>query len=167
MHIQSCTMVGWNQLTKPLKGLKFVMFTFSLALLINCSGNFERISDDRFIGTWELKGRSMFAGMVVEIKRDDNEKLVGKIKKLNDNKYIQMFAEVNDIWISDISRNSNFQFRITEKKIGRELFSLYGLSSSAEFKAEFIDENTIGISGNADPTQSSVRYERVKATQAK
>ena len=146
--------------------MKHTILILALALFTSCSNKFERVSENRFIGTWELKGRAMFNGIIIEINHNEKEQLVGRIKELNDNKYVQMFADVDDIWISDISRNSNFQFKITEKKIGRELFSLYGLSSSTEFKAEFIDENTIGISSNADPSQSTVTYERVKETQA-
>ncbi|PCJ85467.1 MAG: hypothetical protein COA57_07580 [Flavobacteriales bacterium] len=146
--------------------MKYKTLILTLAIFTGCSDKFERVPEDRFIGTWELIGRSMFDGIKVEINQNEKGKLVGRIKDLNDNKFVKMFAEVGDVWISDVSRSSNFQFRITEKKIGRELFSLYGLSSSAEFKAEFIDENTIGISGNADPSKSSVTYKRTEETQA-
>ena len=58
-----------------------------------------------------------------------------------------MFVDSNAIWISGIKRTSNYQFKLTEKKIAKDLFSLYGLGTSNEFKAEFIDENTIGEIG--------------------
>lgn len=135
---------------------------FSLIVLTGCSEKYDRVPEDQFIGTWELKGRKMFDGIQVVITKENN-KLTGKISKLNDNKYVQLFAEVDDTWVSDISRSSNYQFRLTEKKIGRELFSLYGLSSSSEYKVEFIDKNTIGLSsGSSDPTESTVVYKRVE-----
>ena len=142
-----------------LKNKLLIIVLFQLA---SCSSKLEKIPVDRFIGTWELKGRAMFSGIVIEINRDGNGQFIGRIKKLNDNKYVQMFAEEGDTWISEISRSSNFQFKITEKKIGRELFGLYGLSSSSVYKAEFIDNNTIGISNKSDPSQSAVTYERIK-----
>lgn len=135
----------------------------AIFLMSACSGNFDKVPEDQFVGIWELQGRGMFKDMQVEIARDEKGALKGKLMKLNDNKYIQMFAETGDLWISEIKRSSKYQFRITEKKIARELFGLYGLSSSVEFKAEFIDKNTIGLStGSADPARSAVVYKRVK-----
>ncbi|TRX59038.1 hypothetical protein FNH22_10945 [Fulvivirga sp. M361] len=146
--------------------IKPILVSFILTALIGCSDKYSRVDDEKFVGTWRLEGRSMFDGITIEIARNDNGELIGRIQKLNDNKYIQMFANIGDTWVSDISRNSNFQFRMTEKKIARELFGLYGLSSSTEFKVEFINENTIGLSTGGDPTESSVRYVRKDETQA-
>ncbi len=141
----------------------YLLFLFTMVVLTGCSDKYEHVADENFIGEWQLQGRSMFEGMIIEIARNEDGKLQGKIKKLNDNKYVQFFAEAGDIWISKIDRNSNYQFNITEKKIGRELFSLYGLGSSSGFRAQFIDDNTIGISsGRADPLLSNIRYVRVK-----
>ena len=141
---------------------KIIYISLFALLTLGCSDKFERVDDEQFLGTWTLQGRSMFDGLTIEISRSDDGKLVGHLKQLNDNKYVKMFANSGDTWISDISRSSNFQFRLTEKKIARELFGLYGLSSSTEFKVEFIDENTIGLSSSSDPLKSSVKYVRAK-----
>ncbi len=133
-----------------------------LAFFTGCSDKLERVPDEQFIGIWQLEGRSMFNSMEIDISRNEKGKLVGRISKLNDNKYIKIFANIGDIWIADISRSSNYHFRITEKKIARELFGLYGLSSTNEFKAEFIDQNAFGISDNGNPIESSVRYVRIE-----
>ncbi len=132
-----------------------------LSLCLSCL-NDTHVPDDKFVGVWELKGRGMFEGMQIKIERKE-DKFTGRLIKLNDNKFIKMFADSNDVWVSEIKRSSSYQFRITEKKIARDLFSLYGLSTSQEFKVEFIDDNTIGLaSDSADPLKSQVTYKRVQ-----
>lgn len=142
----------------------FTFIIFSVLLFLT-SCNTEGLSEipmEQFIGTWSLQGRGMFDGMEIEITQE-NGQLIGRISKLNDNKYIQLFSATNDIWVSEISRRSNYQFRLTEKKIARELFSLYGLSSSNEFRVEFIDKDIFGLSGEGkNPKNSSIRYVRIK-----
>jgi len=136
--------------------------TFILLILTSCSETFEKIPENDFIGTWELNGRKMLNGIQVTIA-EENGKLVGRLSRLNENKYVQFFADSNDIWVPEINRISNYQFRLTEKKIGNELFSLYGLQSSQEFKVEFLDKNTFGLSaGNSDPDKSEIKYRRIK-----
>ncbi len=131
-------------------------------LLQSCDSNkLKPTPIDNFIGTWELKGRSMFNGLKIKIEENQNGELIGKVVQLNDNKYVNMFIEINDSWITRVKRSSNFEFKITEKKIGSDLFSLYGLSTSSEFKVEFIDENTIGLSSDGDPIKSSITYSRI------
>jgi hypothetical protein len=140
--------------------IKFVYIAL-LSLCFSCR-NKAHVPDDKFVGVWELKGRSMFEGMQVKIERKE-DKFTGRLIRLNDNKFIKMFADSNDVWISEIKRSSSYQFRLTEKKIARDLFSLYGLSTSQEFKVEFIDDNTFGLgSDSADPLKSQVTYKRVQ-----
>lgn len=136
---------------------------FLLGLLFaTCNSNFKEVSEDNFIGLWELQGRSMFQGIQIKIERQ-NEKLTGKIVRLNDNKFVKMFADSNGVWISDIRRSSDFEFRITEKKLGKELFSLYGLSTSQEFKAQFVDDNTLALGAEGtDLQRAEIVYKRVK-----
>ncbi|MBL6449809.1 hypothetical protein JMN32_26090 [Fulvivirga sp. 29W222] len=143
--------------------MKYIGLAFCfLIVFLGCSEKYDHVSEDQFVGIWELEGRKVFDGIQVEITKENN-KFKGKITKLNNNKYVNLFAEVSDVWVSEIDRSSRYQFRLTEKKIGRELFSLYGLSSSTEFSVEFIDKNTIGLSGGgADPTESTVVYKRIK-----
>lgn len=139
--------------------VKFLLITI-LSLCFSCQ-NKSHVPDDKFVGVWELKGRSMFEGIQIKIERKE-DKFTGRIIKLNDNKYIKMFADSNDVWISEIKRASSYQFRLTEKKIARDLFSLYGLPTSQEFKVEFIDDNTLGLaSDSADPLKSQVTYTRI------
>jgi hypothetical protein len=122
----------------------------------------KQIPDDKFVGLWELRGRAMFDGIQIRIEKKNN-KLTGRIVKLNDHELIKLFADSSDVWVSDVSRSSNFQFKLTERKIARDLFSMYGLSTSQEFRTEFIDDNTIGLGAdNADPQQSTIVYKRVE-----
>ena len=105
----------------------------------------------------------MFDGIKIKIEKRDNGDLMGKVISLNDNKYVKMFVEPNDIWVTGISRSSNYEFKLTEKKIGSALFSVYGLSTTNEYKVEFIDDDTIGLgSDNSDPTKSPIKYIRLK-----
>jgi hypothetical protein len=130
-------------------------------LLSGCSKLVE-IPDDKFIGVWQLNGREMFDGIQIKIERR-GKKLTGKIFKLNGNKLVNMFSAIDDTWISEITRTSNTEFRLTEKKIARDLFSLYGLPTAHEFKAEFIDDNTIGLGGlNSDVQHSVIIYKRIE-----
>jgi hypothetical protein len=139
--------------------LKYLAISF---LLVGCTGKVKEVPADKFIGLWELKGRSMFDGMQIRIERQ-SDKFTGRIVRLNENKLVQMFADTSDIWVSEISRSSNFQFRLTERKIARDLFALYGLSTSQEFRTEFIDDNTIGLgTDNSDPQSASITYKRVQ-----
>ncbi len=134
-----------------------------LGLLISGCNKLNEVPIENFKGTWKLEGRSMFNGIEIKIEENSSGKLIGKVISLNDNKYVKMFVEMDDDWMTGIRRTSNYQFRLTEKKVGSDLFSIYGLETTNEYKVEFIDENTIGLgSGNSKPTESSVKYVRVK-----
>ncbi len=133
-------------------------------LLISCdTSKLHETPIDNFEGIWELSGRTMFDGIKIKIEKRDNGDLMGKVISLNDNKYVKMFVEPNDIWVTGISRSSNYEFKLTEKKIGSVLFSVYGLSTTNEYKVEFIDDDTIGLGrDNSDPTKSPIKYIRLK-----
>jgi hypothetical protein len=137
-----------------------VTFTF---IFSSCDGDkFQKENIDGFEGTWELQGRTMFDGVIIKIDRNKSGDFKGKILSLNENKFVKIFAKTNDIWVYGISRNSNYEFKLTEKKIGGALFSLYGLDTSKDFKVQFINKNTIGLSaGGSNPKTSTVRYVRV------
>jgi hypothetical protein len=130
--------------------------------LTACNGGTKEVPIDSFVGMWELKGRSMFDGIQIRIEKHGDQ-FSGKIIKVNDNKLVTMFAGNGDVWVSGIERTSNFQFKLTEKKLAKDLFSLYGLSTSQEFKVEFIDHNTIGLAADSsDPQHAAITYNRVE-----
>lgn len=136
----------------------FLIFTL---LISGCSNKLKETPAENFIGLWKIEGRSMFNGIQIKIKKEDNE-LIGRIYKLNDNKLVQLFADSNDIWVSGIERLSNFEFALTEKKIAKDLFSLYGLPTSQEFKVEFFNKNTFGLAvDNSKPLNSKIIYRRI------
>ena len=143
---------------------RFLVAIVSILLISSCTNSkYQKVSEEQFIGTWELHGRSMYEGMKIKIEKNESEKLIGRIIELNENKYVKMFADSNDIWVSEIKRSSNFQFKLIEKKIAKDLFSLYGLSTSNEFKVEFQDSTIFGLSeSNSDPSKSDVVYKRVE-----
>lgn len=143
-----------------LKNYKVIFFILISLMIYNCnSNNLEETPMENFIGSWKLEGRGMFDG--IEIKIDTNFK--GKITKLNANKYVNMFAEVGDTWVSGIKRSSNFEFKLTEKKIGSPIFKLYGQKTRTKFSVQFIHKDTIGlVSGNSNPLGSRIRYVRIK-----
>jgi hypothetical protein len=131
-------------------------------LLFGCIDKTHRISEDKFTGLWQIEGRSMLNGVQVKIDKVNNT-FVGRVVKLNNNKYVRMFIDSNDIWVTDIKRISNIEFKLTENKIARELFSLYGLTTTQAFRVQFIDDNAIGLATeNADPKKSTNVYKRIK-----
>lgn len=136
----------------------------TLVILSSCdTSKLDPRPMDDFIGHWELRGPDMFKGMTIKIDKNEKGGLVGTVTRINDNKYVSMFLEPSDVWITKISRASNFAFKITEQKIGSALFSLYGLETTKEYNAEFIDQDTIGLSvENAKPTDSSIQYIRIE-----
>ncbi len=115
----------------------------------------KKIPVDQFVGNWELQGRSMLDGIRVSINKTESGALLGKVTEINQNKYVNFFMKPGDVLVSKIKRSSNSEFRLTEKKIGSDLFSTYGLGTSKEFKVEFIDKNTIKLGSN-------IVYKRVK-----
>lgn len=141
---------------------KLIIIFLLLTISVSCS-EYKNIPDDQFIGLWELEGRSMFEGIRVKIEKTSDNKFIGKVIELNDDKFVKMFVEINDVWVSDIKRSSNFQFKLTEKRIGRQLFSLYELGTSDIYKVEFIDNNTFVLAkGSSDPLKSDVIYKRIE-----
>ncbi len=123
----------------------------------------NRSDDNLFVGVWQMEGRSMFEGMQVAISKKENGSFEGRILRLNENKMIQLFADSNQIIVSDIKRNTNSQFTFTEKKIAGDLFSNYGLETKTDYKAVFITNDLIGLSsGTLDPKVSKIVYRRVK-----
>lgn len=137
---------------------KFLIITLFIA---GCSNKFNKTPEENFIGIWKIEGRSMFNGIQIKIEKEENE-IIGRIYKLNDNKFVKLFADSNDIWVSGIERRSNFEFNLTEKKIAKDLFSLYGLSTSQEFKVEFFNKNAFGLAiENSKPLNSKIIYRRI------
>ncbi len=143
--------------------IRQLLIVMTVVLTLSCdSSQLKETPIDGFVGEWVLQGRTIFNGIEVSIQKDVNGKLTGKVIKLNDNKYVKMFVESGDSWVSEIRRSSNFEFKLTEKKIGSTLFGLYGQSTSKEFEVQFIDNNTIGLgTGNSDPSESTIIYKRV------
>jgi len=139
------------------------LIILTVVITSSCSSNkLKETPIENFVGEWVLQGRSIFEGIVVSIEKNTEGDLSGKVISLNNNKYVRMFVENGDSWVSNISRSSNFEFKLTEKKIGSSLFALYGQSTSKGFKVQFVDENTIGLGeGSSDPLKSSITYKRV------
>lgn len=127
------------------------------------SKKWSETQDGKFVGTWIYEGRSIYNGMTVEITRNKKGSLEGKLKTLNDNKLVKLFADTNDVVIADITRNSNFQFSITQNRIGKELFGMYDVETSDKYTAEFIQDNLIGLSrGTGSPKDASIKLRKVK-----
>lgn len=126
----------------------FVVF-FLLSLLTSCdTSKMTETSDDLFIGNWTLSDRGMFEGIEIEISKDANGNFVGIVTALNDDKYVAMFMEEGDKFLSGVTRNSNYEFVISEKKIAAPLFSAYGQSTTQEFTATFNGNDTILLGNN-------------------
>jgi len=118
---------------------------------------------DNFVGVWVLDGRPMFDGVKIRIEKNETNEFVGKVLSINENKYVKMFVDSADVWVTEIKQSSNFEFNLTEKKIGSALFALYDQSTKTEFKVQFIDNDTFGLeTGSSDPTKSTIIYKRIE-----
>ncbi|MFW5804598.1 MAG: hypothetical protein ACOCWG_05155 [bacterium] len=152
-----------------LKSFLFPIWILLLAglLMTSCDkSKLSKTSIDNFLGTWELKGRPMFDGIQIEIKEESDGNLTARVITLNDNKYVRMFVEPNNVWVTEISRISNYEFMLIEKRLGSELFSIYDLPTTSEYKVVFIDKNTIALGVNGtDPYDSKLKYIRIEQKQ--
>ena len=122
------------------------------------SSKTSKTSESQFVGKWVVSERGMFDGIEIEIKKQSEGGYFGEISKLNDNKYVLMFMEKGDKFISSIKRKSNFEFTVNEIKIASPLFSAYGQSTTAEFKATFDGKDKIMLGNNG----SSGFYTRIE-----
>ncbi len=139
--------------------MKFT-FVFLLILILFTSCDSTKLKEtpiSQFEGKWKLINRGMLEGIEIDITKDKKGKYSGKIIKLNDDKYVNMFCAIGDKFVFGISRNSNFEFTLSEKKIAAPLFSQYGISSSADFEVVFLNQNTISFGKNG----SEGTYERL------
>lgn len=132
--------------------MKNILFIFLLIIIASsCNENgLSRVSKNDFIGSWLYKSNNILNGIEVEVSLNEKNELTGIVTKLNDNKYVNQFLEVGDIHISDITRKSNFEFIVKQKKLAAPLFELYNQSTTESYDAEF-DENgdiLLGQNGN-------------------
>ena len=129
--------------------MKYIFSIFTVLFLLGC--DVEKLTKtpmDQFIGTWKLVEKGILENIEIEILKNEDGSFQGKIKRLNDNKYVHLFMEVGDEIITGIQRSSNYQFTITEKKIAAPLFAAYGQNTSKEFVATFENENAILLGNN-------------------
>ncbi len=142
------------------KGIQIALLFLTLFSLSSCE-EFRKVPVEQLEGTWRLEGRPMFEGIEITINRD-RDQLKGKITQLNSNKYVRFFCELNTLWITSIERRSNYEFYISERKIGSDLFSIYGLETTTTYKAFFEDENTLVLTGrDSGSKKSRILYKRV------
>jgi S-adenosylmethionine hydrolase len=90
----------------------------------------------------------MFENMEVEILKEQDGNFISVVKKVNDDKFVNMFMEVGDKMVTGIKRKSNFEFVISEKKIAAPLFSQYGQSTLTEFVVTFENKDKILLGNN-------------------
>ena len=133
-------------------------------VVLSCdTSKFKKTPIDNFVGVWELQGRPMFEGIKIRIEKNEANEFAGKVVAINEDKYVKMFVDSADLWVTDIKQSSNFEFRLTEKKIASELFALYGQDTKTEFKVQFINKDTFGLdAGSSDPTKSTIIYRRIE-----
>ena len=130
--------------------MKYLLITLCLtSILFSCdTSKMSKTPDDQFIGDWVLRDRGRLDGIEIEISKDEKGNFSGLITKLNDDKYVTLFMEEGDKIVSEIKRNSNFEFVLSEKKIAAPLFSAYGQGTTAEFSAKFQGKDTILLGNN-------------------
>ena len=123
----------------------------ALVILISCEGTkYTKISESNFAGTWLLHSDNIFDSLEIELKEDPKKGFIGEVVRLNTNKYVQLFMESGDIFISNIERKSNFEFIFKIKKIAAPLFSSYGEKTTIEHTVTFEGEDKIMIGKNGE-----------------
>lgn len=147
-------------ITEKKNKMRLIIMTLLIStLILGCDTTKMNETDiAQFEGSWKLEGRGIYEGIEMELKNTGKDDFVGTITKLNDNKYVKMFMEVGDKFVTSISRNSNYEFTLTEKKIASELFSMYGQSTTQNYIAVFENKDTI----NLDPSGTECHYVRIK-----
>ena len=139
--------------------MKYLIILLSVIFLSSCnSSRLSEIPLSQFVGNWKLVDRGILENIEIEITKDENGKFSGAIKKLNDDKYVNMFMSVEDKIVIGIKRNSNFEFVLSERKIAAPLFSTYGQNTSSLFSATFESTDVILLGNNG----SEGKYIRVK-----
>lgn len=134
----------------------------SLLFLSACSAEYQKKELTDFNGTWKVVGNSTLQDIQFSIQID-GKKVKSEIVNLNENKWVNQFSEVGDKWISSVERESNFQFKISEKRIGSGIFSLYDLPSSNTYFAQFAHQDTLCLSTSKNKVlKSQYRYIRIK-----
>lgn len=130
--------------------MKYLVFVFSsIILFASCNTTkMNETPESQFLGKWKLVDRGMLDDIEIKISNDEKGNFSGTITKLNDNKYVQMFMEKGDVLVSGISRKSNFEFMLSEKKIAAPLFSAYDQSTTAELDVQFEHKNKILVGKN-------------------
>ena len=148
----------------PFKSFTLTLVSIVILSTISCDNkHLTPVDMTKFIGTWELKGRTMFDGIYIQIDKNKKNEYVGVIKKLNENKWVNQFSEIGEQWVLKIERMSNFQFELSEKRIASELFGLYDLKTTDTYKVEFIDDNTLVLAkGSQSPLKSKIKYIKVQ-----
>ena len=148
---------------RPIISTLLIAVFLGLVIFSCDKSKFNKTPIDNFVGVWELQGRPMFEGIKIKIEKNETNEFVGKVFSINDDKYVKMFVDSADLWVTSIKQSSNFEFSLTEKKIGSELFALYGQDTKTEFKVQFIDKNIFGLeTGSSDPTKSKIIYKRIE-----
>ncbi len=121
---------------------QFLLTPVLFVLLISGCDNMQEVPMEKFRGTWEIQKNAMFNGIQISIEKEYKQ-MTGRVVQLNENKYVNQFLEPGDIWISNILRASNFEFRIVEKRLAWPLFIQYDLPSAQEYKVTFSGNDTI------------------------
>ena len=148
---------------RPIISRLLIAVILGLVVLSCDTSKFKKTPIDNFVGVWELQGRPMFEGIKIRIEKNEANEFAGKVVAINEDKYVKMFVDSADLWVTDIKQSSNFEFRLTEKKIASELFALYGQDTKTEFKVQFIDKDIFGLdAGSSDPTKSTIIYRRIE-----
>jgi hypothetical protein len=148
---------------RPIISRPLIAVLLGLVILSCDTSKFKKTPIDNFLGVWELQGRPMFEGIKIRIEKNETNEFVGKVVAFNEDKYVKMFVDSADLWVTGIKQSSNFEFSLIEKKIASELFALYGQDTKTEFKVQFIDKDIFGLdAGSSDPTKSTIIYRRIE-----
>ncbi|MFA5575627.1 MAG: hypothetical protein WC994_11355 [Brumimicrobium sp.] len=129
--------------------MRYTIIIILALLFSSCNGiSTSKTSESTFIGVWKIEDREILNNIEFEIFNNDKNELKGIIRSINDNKYVQLFMNEEDQFITNIKRKSNTEFIITEKMIAAPLFSVYDQKTTKDFNVSFQNKDTIFIGKN-------------------
>jgi len=149
------------------KGKKIKLFVIVLLSILTLQSCFKNgyVSEDSFIGKWQLEGREIYNGMTIQIKNTSGQ-LKGYVIDCPNNQYGKSFLKEGDIWITDINRCANYYFKLKEQKIGNKLLSQYEIKTTSEFYITFSEnKDTIFLLDkrpNRILEKSKIYYKKLK-----
>lgn len=120
-----------------------ILSIFAIVFIFTCCNRY--IDHFKIEGYWRIiKADDSSKGTVICISKK-KDVYVGRIYKKNDNKYVKLLVDSNDVLFTSIYKLSKVQYKFVKTKIGATLLSDYGLSTEQEYSAMTDNADTLKL----------------------